>query len=195
MDSRHRQLQPANTTMNRRHLPQSPIAAALVNALHVLLRSLWQAKSLPLTGAAGCLCSGLLAGAETPGSTAAEGIVFPSEWPTRVELNLNETRRISRNGGAAHQFKLLSISHQTMPYRRNAVDGTIIYAATVEMEVDGVPVTLTARPYQFPTVVGGLRMLIENTKTWSESGTVAATAHAKDLSFTGVSGNNIYNLC
>ena len=116
--------------------------------------------------------------------TAARRAVFPGEWPTRVELNLNETRSISRNGGAAHQFKLLSISHQTMPYRRNVADGTIIYAATVEMEVDRVPVTLTARPYQFPTVVGGLRMLIENTRTWSESGTVAATAHAKDLSFT-----------
>ena len=115
---------------------------------------------------------------------SARRAVFPGDWPTRVELDLNETRSISRNGGAAHQFKLLSISHQTMPYRRNAADGTIIYAATVEMEVDGVAVTLTARPYQFPTVVGALRMLIENTKTWSESGTVAATAHAKDLSFT-----------
>lgn len=107
-----------------------------------------------------------------------------SEWPTWGELNLNETRTISRNGGAPHRFKLRAITHQTMPYRRNAADGTIIYAATVEMEIDGVPVTLTARPYQFPTVVGGLRVLIENTKTWSESGTVAATPQAKDLSFT-----------
>ncbi|MBE7500474.1 MAG: hypothetical protein HS113_09255 [Verrucomicrobiales bacterium] len=170
--------------MNRPHFGESTADVALIASLRVLRRSLCQVRRVPLTGAAGCLLSGLLAGAAATVSTSTERGVFADEWPTRVELNLNETRRISRNGGAAHQFKLRSLSHQTMPYRRNAADGTIIYAAMVEMEVDGVPVMLTARPYQFPTVVGGLRMLIENTKTWSESGTVAATAHDKDLSFT-----------
>lgn len=123
------------------------------------------------------LCILLLLAASCSGAAA-------SEWPTWVELDINETRAISRNGGAPHRFKLLAISHQIIPYRRNAADGTIICAATAEMEVDGSPVKLIARPYQFPTVVGRLRMLIENTKTWSESGTIAATAHAKDLSFT-----------
>ena len=130
--------------MNRHHFCQPTVAAALVTLLRVPLRSLWPVKNCSLTGAGVSLLSGLLAVSATTAAIAAEGMVFPSEWPTRVELDINETRSISRNGGAAHQFKLLSISHQTMPYRRNAAEGTIIYAATVEMEVDGVPVTLTA---------------------------------------------------
>ena len=111
--------------MNRRHLPQSTVAVALITSLRGLLRSLWQVKNRSLTGAVVSLLSGLLAGAATTAAIAADRMVFPGEWPTRVELNLNETRRISRNGGAAHQFKLLSISHQTMPYRRSAANGTI----------------------------------------------------------------------
>jgi hypothetical protein len=86
--------------MNRRHFLQSAVAPALITALRVLLRSLWQAKGLPLTGAVVCWLSGLLAGAAATVSPAAERMVFPSAWSTRVELNLNETRNVTYDDGS-----------------------------------------------------------------------------------------------
>ena len=93
-------------------------------------------------------------------------------WPSVFELDVGESRRVERRAGdqtVVRNVKLLGVVHQMQPdlWCRENDSHEIFESAAVSVEVDDVPFTLLARPYQSPVEVNGLRLLVETTQPWA----------------------------
>lgn len=93
-------------------------------------------------------------------------------WPWVFELDVGESQRVERrvgNRAVVRHVKLLGVTHDMQPdfWCRENDAHEIFESAAVSVAVDGVPCTLLARPYQAPTEVNGLRLLVETTQPWA----------------------------
>ena len=95
-------------------------------------------------------------------------ILNQPQFPFIFELNIGEKQTIDRtykNTTLQKTIKLISFTPFYEPnYWFKETHPVNFYQFNVEIEVDGIPVTLFYRPYQMPINFEGLRIYVENIK-------------------------------
>ncbi len=107
-------------------------------------------------------------------ATAQEGmrkVQVESSWPTVFEANRGESLELVTQAGST-RVKLLEIEHAYEPdhVTGKSAENRTFLSARLKLEVDGKPAELWLRGYQMPTTVGHVRLSVENTAEWANSG-------------------------
>ncbi len=108
--------------------------------------------------------------------TAAETVFSAPGWPTTFACDIDDPYTLAyRVDGQDREavIAIHAIAHRHAPdhfSRLNAATRRAIVAATVDLTVDGEPHTVHLRAYQPPQVCGPLRISLEATRTWAETG-------------------------
>ena len=120
-------------------------------------------------------------------------VVWDAEgWPVVFELKCGEEYQVHRNvSGTTMErcVRLISCKESTEPdlwIEANKNHRTLCDAKVV-IEVNGVRAVLHARPYQPPSIINGLRIYVEATKSWANQVELAPLGwHGGDVRFSAV---------
>ncbi|MGC9350261.1 MAG: hypothetical protein ACP5JG_19120, partial [Anaerolineae bacterium] len=96
-------------------------------------------------------------------------------WPLLVELDQGETVRFDLLG-ETHTVKLHDVIHRWQPdywVEENPSHRTL-QEAEIYLDLDGLRVHLTHRPYQMPIRMGSLHLYVETTHRWATECTYAS---------------------
>lgn len=91
-------------------------------------------------------------------------------WPVVFELNVGESFAMPTKAGP-REVKLLAFEEVLQPdhWIKENQSHKIIAGAKVSVEINGEPLLLTLRPYQWPVEAQGVRIFVETTRNWAST--------------------------
>lgn len=115
-------------------------------------------------------------------------------WPIVFKLNIGDSCKVKRVVGGKtieRAVKLISVSEHWEPdyWIEDNQSQRTICKADVVVEVSGIRATLTARPYQMPVIVNGLKLYVETTRRWKSSRSAGIRRMDADVSLSAVAEN------
>ena len=92
--------------------------------------------------------------------------------PVVFDLDLGQAKEVRVPGPAGEvrrEIRLLQVEESRWPnwHLAEAPSHAVLRAAEVHVEVGGTRALLSARPFESPRLVNGLRLYVETTRTWT----------------------------